>query len=654
MSATPSPYFPLRPGFIRLLRINHGFLHCRETPETFLNWEFVHSFPGGDVPYLAVSYVWGRDPAMRQLDSRSYRDAPVTVTLSALKVLQHLTEQYEPPFHVWIDALCIDQNNVAEKRDQLPRMREIYSNAVQVIAWLGEAPDADGAFKVMDMITSYSRDSTRHLRLDPSTPKPYSCQCRRDKGRSILTMLSPLLDLQWFYRMWIVQEVVKGSCVLMLCTAAWGDFKELLWDDLYLYLLDHNVLNFAPDAKASSRTYASGNACILAGRRHVDRFIKAGAPLESALTGNTPLQTLLTEVAPYFGATEPRDKIYALLGLSSDLTFSDFEPAYTVPVESVFTQAAELILVSGKSACPSPLALLSFAGIGAPRNLGGLPTWVPDWTAAARRITFNQTAWVTEGTYFGAVAERAGYNTTSGVVYKPPVILRNPQSRKCLALRGIVLDTANLVASRYPAARSLPVSKLGDDASVPSRYSTSWDAPYAIRTWLAQARDLANSVMPYYQHTHESADVLLSRTLAGDLRQDFEPWSSVHGTTCVVELGGSYAAFFRTLEMPRGPSSNTDIDRAAHFVAAFERHGADRVLFTTGGGLLGLAAEGVQPGDRVVLLCGAKVPFLLRPVTGSGADDSVDEFQLVSECYVRGIMHGEAVGFGVEQHIVLV
>jgi hypothetical protein len=157
-----------------------------------------------------------------------------------------------------------------------------------------------------------------------------------------------------------------------------------------------------------------------------------------------------------------------------------------------------------------------------------------------------------------------------------------------------------------------------------------------------------------YQYTHESTDVLLSRTLSGGLRQDFEPWSSVHGTTCVRELGWSYAAFSRTIEMPRIPSSNTGINRAAHFVAAFERHGADRALFTTGGGLFGLAAEGVRPGDRVVLLCGGKVPFLLRPVKGSGADDSVDGFQLVSECYVRGIMHCEAVGFGMEQDIVLV
>ncbi len=39
---------------------------------------------------------------------------------------------------IWIDALCIDQRNVGERVDQVLRMRNIYSKATFVIAWIGE------------------------------------------------------------------------------------------------------------------------------------------------------------------------------------------------------------------------------------------------------------------------------------------------------------------------------------------------------------------------------------------------------------------------------------------------------------------------------------------------------------------------------------
>jgi hypothetical protein len=67
-------------------------------------------------------------------------------------------------------------------------------------------------------------------------------------------------------------------------------------------------------------------------------------------------------------------------------------------------------------------------------------------------------------------------------------------------------------------------------------------------------------------------------------------------------------------------------------------HGAGRVLFTTEGGLLGLGPDGMAVGDQLCLLPGARVPFLLRK---SEKLRAVPSWNLVGECYVRGIMHGE-------------
>ncbi|EGU81605.1 hypothetical protein FOXB_07883 [Fusarium oxysporum f. sp. conglutinans Fo5176] len=628
-------YWPLDHREIRLLRINHGFLHCYNCPNGSVSWGFDRVHLDWKTPYLAISYAWGGAPTKQFPQVGG--DASIPVTENALKVLQHLLSEYEPPFNVWIDALCINQDDDAEKRSQLPLMRDIYQNAVQVIAWLGgdmRCIDAEDAFKAIDMVNSYAKDSYRQpgaLRLNPSTPWAYSL------------LLKPLLQCTWFSRIWIFQELVKGSCVLLVFKDSLGRIKELLWDNLYLFLLDYNMINFTPELKQPMRTYASSNACIMAGHRHLH-----GLDGPDSLGGGSgiSLQTLLMEVAPYFHATDPRDKIYALMGLSSDIHFEDLDLAYTTPVESVFTQAAELILASGKSKSSSPLALLSFAGIGNTRTLKNLPTWVPDWATAARRMSFGIGTLTTEGTYFGAVAERAGYDSAAGASYTLPVVYSAFSRPRTLALKGVLLDQVQDVGSRYPLGVT------------PGESSYVQDQQIETREWLKQAWQLVTSVMPYI--TNESADVLLSRTLIGDLRQDFKPWSSTHGRTCGVGVFETcHNAFFRCItDTIQGQSQRRQlIEKARYFVAAFERHGADRVLFTTECGYLGLGSEGIQVGDYVALLYGAKVPFLLRRVKWSDSGlltQECTEFQLVSECYVRGIMHGEGLQYGVEQDIVLV
>lgn len=58
-------------------------------------------------------------------------------------------------------------------------------------------------------------------------------------------------------------------------------------------------------------------------------------------------------------------------------------------------------------------------------------------------------------------------------------------------------------------------------------------------------------------------------------------------------------------------------------------------FFTTTKGYMGLGSQAMKPGDVVSILAGGEVPFILRRAG--------EFFQLVGECYVYGIMNGEAV-----------
>ncbi|KAK4891058.1 hypothetical protein LTR27_010265 [Elasticomyces elasticus] len=70
------------------------------------------------------------------------------------------------------------------------------------------------------------------------------------------------------------------------------------------------------------------------------------------------------------------------------------------------------------------------------------------------------------------------------------------------------------------------------------------------------------------------------------------------------------------------------------------RHYPSR-LFVTARGQLGRGPVRIQPGDKVVILYGAKVPYILRSVP-----NKPDRHSIIGECYIHEIMHGEAVEEG--------
>jgi hypothetical protein len=96
--------------------------------------------------FVALSYVWG-DPDFTHCIMVNGHSFAVTANLyAALRHLRKVSstigfDAAEFPF--WIDAICINQADVDEKSLQIPRMREIYSSASQVIAWLGENTVSD-------------------------------------------------------------------------------------------------------------------------------------------------------------------------------------------------------------------------------------------------------------------------------------------------------------------------------------------------------------------------------------------------------------------------------------------------------------------------------------------------------------------------------
>ncbi|PVH96482.1 hypothetical protein DM02DRAFT_499644, partial [Periconia macrospinosa] len=88
--------------------------------------------------YEALSYVWGKSTQNRYIMLDNKKDFPVTDNLYA--ALGRLRRP-EKARTLWVDSLCIDQQNTTERNHQVHMMGRIYNSAASVIAWLGDAGD---------------------------------------------------------------------------------------------------------------------------------------------------------------------------------------------------------------------------------------------------------------------------------------------------------------------------------------------------------------------------------------------------------------------------------------------------------------------------------------------------------------------------------
>jgi Heterokaryon incompatibility protein (HET) len=96
-------------------------------------------------PYEALSYTWGGKPDpsrfIKILDGGQAYSIPITANLeSALRQLRPLSDVTTVTY-LWVDALCINQENHVEKGSQIPKMADIYNQATSVRVWLGEEKD---------------------------------------------------------------------------------------------------------------------------------------------------------------------------------------------------------------------------------------------------------------------------------------------------------------------------------------------------------------------------------------------------------------------------------------------------------------------------------------------------------------------------------
>ena len=182
-------------------------------------------------PYNAVSYTWG-DPASTTVINMNGKQKTVRTNCEYV-----LRQAYwcDPSAYIWIDALCINQQNNAEKGPQVAMMGDVYKNADQVLAGVGpHACNSEVLLQVVLENEEMYSDIPKQLKAEdthPDTrwdwrPVPPRLECPLlkwiiryppSKFKKLIQAHDRFFKRPYFTRVWVMQELFMAKKIALWC-----------------------------------------------------------------------------------------------------------------------------------------------------------------------------------------------------------------------------------------------------------------------------------------------------------------------------------------------------------------------------------------------------------------------------------------------------
>ena len=324
---------------------------------------------GNDCPrYEALSYTWGPSHSPRHI---VLNGSPFAITPNLYGALKQL-RRTDASRVLWVDALSIDQRNIPERGEQVSLMKLIYSCASNVIIWLGE--DSVSSRHAMDLLCSASEQVDPHTWLSDSLKTTF---------KSDMTQWRALLSLfkrDYWTRVWIVQETAVAKSLEIVCGSlsckwevvvaaqhAWMSFRAVA-----VSREQQDIIDSMEDFTEAERSPVSltliprniGPIPLSVNRNNVS--LARTSSLVGLLQENWTAQ-----------ATDPRDKIFALLGLATDCQIPALPANYSLSQWETYLRTMNFLLESYGN-----LDIISYSGIHlfpVPPSFYKAPSWTPSF-----------------------------------------------------------------------------------------------------------------------------------------------------------------------------------------------------------------------------------------------------------------------------------
>lgn len=548
------------------------------------------------VPYEAISYVWGSNVKDHTILC-SGRIIHITANLhSVLRQVRWPTKFRA----VWADSICINQDDIDERTQQVASMGDIYSEASRVLMCLGadERGQAKGAASLTGEIASMVRQTIEELGLEGGLRGNFPAIDPDDPiftdGR--WTCLEALTAQPWFTRVWVVQEVGLAREVLVV----WGG-RELSWDSVMITAIWHAVRG---PQSSTSRWYGRINGV------HLESLQQHHRSLYRTLNRN-PVRQDFSELFPStfpqlldmtrtLQLADPRDRIYAFSGLAKRFTYGairiEIQPDYKRDFRVIYREfARQHIMTTGE------LDMLHAVTKSCTTMPGSLESWVPRWDLDSEQP--DATRWMME----------ARITPRNGDSWKPEFVGNNG-----LKVRGVVLDRICFTTTHVFENRSLDDGPDDDLAAL----------EILVHGWNQALSHRAMRPGLVYPPGNQLLALSVVLTWAGHWL-GWDTWCCARAAFILklIELGAAHDCSPADLQRYRQEAAG---GQWQDFWARAWSRMAGCKLMTTERGYLGFVPEHSQVDDFVCIIFGTRAPFVLRRV-------EIDEgYKLLGQCFVAG------------------
>jgi len=626
--------------YIRLLLLLPGErdspIHCRLIRATLKDSPF----------FEALSYVWGKPGETTQIQLHG---SNFQATLNLENALRHLRYKNRQRC-LWVDAVCINQSDNAEKSSQVILMPDIYSQAAQVLFWLGQADEHSDV--TCDMISQWYHEALKKAKHEdkntdstaiakkteifsmPAEDKegskediPDECSAERstDAPRNADAQVSPsateldrleaIFSRPWWSRLWVVQEGAYAGGGWFIC-----GHHSFPFDPAVLYI-------------ALNRRVPPSD---LEGRLRLQRLIRPLMVLDEVglsrkFGGGHVRRNNLQEAIEAFSernCSNPRDRVYAILSLLRPFNYP-IRPDYKKSVAEVFQEATRLMISQSKR-LDSLLALQPQERYANRENeekdkdpARRVPSWVPDWHSRPNSSHPIEAPFWGIGKIniplYSADGRGHGMSVGENVFSHGPDVLR---------LNGLEIDqianTTPKSTGGVPGAERRALRLFWKKARAkPSKYPMGEDLFDAFWITLIRCVPMNNPVNGWAPRltTHH---FLRYRKMLYRWLESFEDDSAM------AESGNT-------------PDCDCEGDTEA-LLKHIEKCWRNWTFCTSEKGFFALVHGDVMPRDYIFIVDGASMPLILRPDVYPDGDmgastDGLRCFSRVGVAYVHGLMY---------------
>ena len=320
----PLPHLPLSDGEFRLLRLESTDENRAIRISVIKRW-----IDESGRKFSTLSYCWGPPDQAQKIIIVNGTPTVVHETLhSILSQCDGLSSGYH-----WIDALCINQNDPEDKNMQIPQTDRIYSQARWVNIWLG--PDRDDL--------GYALGRMCELAVGDM-----------DMSSRFINGLSLLLSQPWSQRLWVVQELVLARSD---AAVLWSGDSRCLWNDFVAFF--DRIWGLCLHRREQWLRSPSRIDLLVLYSVLVDSPIKSLIEQRNTYL-QRPNDFLISPLSLGYliylnrqrQCTNPRDKTYGLLGMSSAILIGDQCVDYRKSVSQVYLDTTICIMQgSANSSC---------------------------------------------------------------------------------------------------------------------------------------------------------------------------------------------------------------------------------------------------------------------------------------------------------------